>query len=113
MTLMPEPTERLVELIIEGNNRLLNIRIRGPLDHTQLDTLRETILDLSSSGRNRIQIDLADTPALDPPVAELFATLKTTLQQRNGDLTFYNLQPPVERVLRERKLHPETTEPAP
>lgn len=105
------PSEALVELIIEGNERLIAVRIVGPLDGSTCRMLRDSLLELSDSGRNRIRVDLTDMPLIDTSGVGVLVGARTTVRMRGGDLTLVSPQPDVLRTLQRLGLDADLLEP--
>jgi len=84
-----------VELIVEGNKRLIVVRVLGALDATTCGTLRDAVQELSHSGRHRVQIDLKEAPFLDTSGVGVLVGLRTMLRMRGGDLQVVDPQPNV------------------
>lgn len=103
--------EAPVDLIIEGNKRLTTVRILGALDASTCRVLRDSILELSAGGRNRVRVDLQQVPFLDTSGAGVLVGLRTTLRSRGGDLEVVDPQPDVLMVLERLHLDRELLEP--
>ena len=88
-----------MELLVEGNQALITIRVRGALQATDGEPFRETVLELSNSGRSRIRIDLTEAPSVEVPCVGILVGLKAALKQRGGNLQVVNPQPHIRRML--------------
>ncbi len=93
-----------MELAIEGNEDLMSVRIIGPLDASNCQSLRETILELTDTGRKHIQINLADTPMVDTSGIGVLIGIKTAITRRGGTFQILSPQPQVRETLEMMRL---------
>ncbi len=93
-----------MELVLEGNHSLMPERVSGALVSSTCQNLRDTIMELSATGRNNVMIDLAEAPYLDTSGIGVLIGLKATLSRRGGSLNLRNLPPKVAETFRMMRL---------
>ena len=89
-----------MELIVEGNEKLVRIRILGPLASEQALALRDCLAELWLSGRRQVRMDFSDSPMIDTLGIGILAGARERLRQEGGDLILVNLSSNIAQIFR-------------
>ncbi|MCC5876387.1 MAG: STAS domain-containing protein [Candidatus Sumerlaeia bacterium] len=92
--------EHGVELVFEGNDEKLNVKVIGDIVADSAGELRESILQLLSRKPEEICLDLAEMPFIDTSGLGVLIGLRTHLKKHSVKLTIINPQDRVLHVFR-------------
>lgn len=93
-----------MELNISGNEKKMTVRITGPLVAESCAALREHVLELSRSGRNHIEINLAETPLVDTAGMGTLLLLRASVNRRGGELKVLDPRPELLETLKAMRI---------
>lgn len=89
-----------MDLVVEGNQELLKVKVVGDVTAESCGELREAVMQLASRRASVIQLDLAEMPFIDTSGLGVLVGLRTHLKKHGSQLTVANPQARVEQVLR-------------
>lgn len=89
-----------MELVVEGNQEKLNVRVIGELVAESCGELREAVTELSARRPQVIVLDLAQTTFVDTSGLGVLVGLRTHMKKFGTNLTVANPQPRVMQVFR-------------
>lgn len=93
-----------MELVVEGNEQQAIVRVVGALSASNCQTLREAVLELTTNGRSKILIDIAQMPFIDTSGIGVLIGLKATVTRRGGTFTLVHPQAKVFETLQMMRL---------
>lgn len=89
-----------MELVFEGNNEKLNVKVIGDVVADSSGELRESILQLLVRGPKEIRLDLSGMPFIDTSGLGVLIGLRSHMKKHGVAFTLSNPQPRVLHVFR-------------
>lgn len=93
-----------MELVLEGNNEALQLRIIGELVTETCGELRQTVMETVSREPKKIVLDLKEVPFIDTSGIGVIVGLRAHMKSRGIGLELANPSPKVKQVLRMTRL---------
>lgn len=95
-----------LELVLEGNELTLRVKVIGELVTSNCSDLREMVIDVSRRKPELIVVDMEETTFMDTSGLGVLVGLRAHLRSRKIDFMLSNPSPKVKQVLRMTRLLP-------
>lgn len=93
-----------MDLVVEGNQQKLTVKILGELTAESCGDLRETVTSLTTKQPQQIVIDLAEMAFIDSMGLGVLVGLRSHMKKHGCELSVVNPQPRVLQVFELTKL---------